>query len=56
MVNYKERMITLFIDYIGPFKTLVNKEKTKTYLILFKCFWSKAINIQVATSMDTKGF
>ncbi len=31
MVNSKERMFgTLFIDYIGAFTTLINKEKTKT--------------------------
>ncbi len=57
MVNTKQRLFdTVFIDYAGPIMTKMNGKSQKTYLVIFKCFWSKAINVEVVTSMDTKGF
>ncbi len=57
MVNARERIFnTVFIDYVGPYYTKIKEIKQKTYLVIFKCFWSKAINIQVVTSADTKSF
>ncbi len=57
MINTKQRLFaTTFVDYVGPYITLFGKVRTKTYLILFKCFWSKAIHVEIVISADTKGF
>ncbi len=57
MVNTGQKLFeTVFIDYAGPYITKLGKERTKTYLVLFKCFFSKSINVQIVTSADIKGF
>ncbi len=58
MVNPKQRLYsTLWIDYAGPFQChMTKKEKQKVYLLIFKCAWSRHINIEITTSADTKCF
>ena len=45
-----------FVDYFGPYFTKYGKEKTKTYCVIFKCIWSKMVNVEVVTSADTQNF
>ncbi len=57
MVNPKQQIFaTTYIDYAGPYMTRIGDVKQKTYVVLFKCFWSKTINIQLTHSADAKGF
>jgi hypothetical protein len=57
MVNTNQRLFsTVFIDYAGPFMCHFGKEKQKTYIVLFKCWWSKAINMVVVDSANAGGF
>lgn len=60
--DYKEWIINpikqffsvCFIDYFGPYVTNFGDQKVKTYGIIFKCVWSKMINIELVTSADTR--
>lgn len=57
MVNTKQRLFsTMYIDYVGPFVCKVGKVKQKTYIVLFKCWWSKALNAVVVDSANAQGF
>lgn len=57
MVNPRHRMFaTVFLDYAGPFYTRMGENKQKTYIVLFKDWWSRAIHIEVTDSADTAGF
>jgi hypothetical protein len=58
MVNAKQRLFdNLWLDYIGPFQCRMTKtEKRKIYIIIFKCAWSRNINLEIVTSGDTKSF
>ncbi len=57
MISPKQRLFeTCFVDYFGPYWTLYGNQKTKTYGVIFKCIWSKAISVQVINSADAKGF
>ena len=40
-------------DHISP---SMEGSKVKTYLVIFKCLWSRAINIEVVTAADAKTF
>ena len=45
-----------YLDYAGPFFTYYGGNKTKTYLVIFMCIWSRSINIEVVLSADIKNF
>ena len=45
-----------FVDYFGPYTTKYGGEKVKTYGVIFKCIWSKMINVEVVTSANTSNF
>ena len=47
---------TCFIDCFGPFNTLYGGVKTKVYGVVFKCVWSKTINVEVVISLCTEQF
>ena len=46
----------VFIDYIGPFHTKVKEVKSKTYLLIITCLWSRAINLKVCSDMSVENF
>ena len=56
-VNVTKRFFSVcFIDYFGPYITKFGNVDTKTYCVIFKCIWSRMINIEVVTSADSCGF
>ncbi len=56
LVEQKQHLYsTCYVDYFGPFTTLMGKESIKTYCVLFKCIWSKSLNVEVVFS-GHKGF
>ena len=56
-VNVTQRFFSVcFIDYFGPYITELGNVKTKTYCIIFKCIWSRMVNVEVVTSADSNGF
>ncbi len=50
----------LILDYIGPFQVKDNttngKKPTKIYILIFSCYWSRAVNLLICDSMDTASF
>ncbi len=58
MVNPKQRLYsTVWLDYAGPFCVKAyRKDNLKVYILVFKCAWSKHINLEVTSSMDTQSF
>ncbi|XP_068224565.1 uncharacterized protein [Palaemon carinicauda] len=56
-VNPIKRFFSVcFIDYFGPYFTRYGSDKVKTYGVIFKCIWSRMINVEIVTSADSKGF
>ena len=45
-----------FMDYIGPYTIQWNGERKKAWLLIVTCLWSRAINLKVCLSADTKDF
>ena len=47
----------LILDYIGPFnvKNTIGNER-KIYILIFSCFWSRAVNLVVCDNLDTGTF
>ena len=45
-----------FVDYFGPYFTMYGKEKVKTYCVIFKCIWSKMVNVEIVTCADANNF
>ena len=45
-----------FIDYAGPFFVKINGVKSKVYLLIITCLWSRAINIKISLDLTTKEF
>ena len=46
----------IFIDYMGPFTVKWNEKKTKAWVLIITCLWSKAVNMKVCLSADVKDF
>ena len=47
---------TVFIDYIGPYEVKMNGEKTKVWLLILSCLWSRAVNIKICRTADVNDF
>jgi hypothetical protein len=52
----KQLFNSCFIDYFGPYYVWYGESKIKAYCLIFKCIWSKIINIEVVLSADSKSF
>ncbi|XP_068249643.1 uncharacterized protein [Palaemon carinicauda] len=46
----------IFIDYIGPYTVIWNDERKKIWLLCVTCLWSRAINLKICLSADTRDF
>ncbi|XP_068207532.1 uncharacterized protein [Palaemon carinicauda] len=46
----------IFIDYIGPYTVIWNGERKKIWLLCVACLWSRAINLKICLSADTRAF
>ena len=46
----------MYIDYMGPFSVKVGNSKTKVWVLVLTCMWSRAINLQICDSLDTEEF
>ncbi|XP_068206256.1 uncharacterized protein [Palaemon carinicauda] len=46
----------IFIDYIGPYTVIWNGERKKIWLLCVTCLWSRAINLKICLSVDTRDF
>ncbi|XP_068215919.1 uncharacterized protein [Palaemon carinicauda] len=46
----------IFIDYIGPYTVIWNGERKKIWLLCVTCLWSRAINLKICLSADTRDF
>ena len=47
---------SIFIDYMGPWQVTLQGSKVKVWLLVITCLWSRAINLKVCISADTKHF
>ena len=45
-----------FLDYMGPFFTKSGTQKTKVWILIFTCMWSRAVDMKVCIDMSTKEF
>ena len=43
----------VMIDYMGPFLTKINGSKTKVWILVISCLWSRAINLKICTYLTT---
>lgn len=46
----------VFLDYIGPMNVSANGIKTKYYLLIITCLWSRAISLQICVDMTVTQF
>ena len=47
---------TCFVDCFGPYYVRYGENKVKAYGVLFKCVWSKMINVEVVLSLASNDF
>ena len=47
---------SVFIDYIGPWTVEFNTVKRKVYLLIITCLFTRAVNLKICISADTKDF
>ena len=47
---------SLFLDYCGPFYVRFHGQKTKIYLLIITCLWSRAVNIQICLDLTVSSF
>ena len=56
-VNPRDRFFaTCFVDCFGPYNAVYGDKKVKVYGVIFKCVWSKMVNVEVVLSLDVKQF
>jgi hypothetical protein len=56
-INPEKRFFsTCFVDCFGPYNVLYGDNKVKAYGVIFKCVWSKMVNVEMVLSLDTKHF
>ena len=46
----------IFIDYMGPYQVIWNGEKTKVWILIITCLWSRAVNMKICLNADVKFF
>lgn len=46
----------IFIDYLGPITITIRDQKTKVYLLLFTCLYSRAVNLQICLDLTVGNF
>ena len=46
----------VFIDHFGPYVTTNNGHKSKVYVLLLTCLWSRAINLKLCIDMSVNQF
>ena len=46
----------VFLDYIGPFTVFSNNCKTKVYILILSCLWSRATSLQLCDSLSIDDF
>ena len=57
LVNPKQKFFQYcYVDYAGPYITEYGGSRVKTYLVIFKCVWSRMINVEIVTSADARTF
>ena len=51
-----EPFSSIFIDYIGPMEIKLNGIKSKVWLWIATCLWSRAVNIKICRTADVRDF
>ena len=46
----------VFVDYLGPFQVYQNNNKTKVWILLFTCLWSRAVNLKITSDLTVGNF
>jgi hypothetical protein len=46
----------IFIDYMGPWLTVLGSCKVKVWVLVITCLWSRAINLKICTSANVDCF
>ena len=47
---------TIFVDFLGPFRTKLSDKEHKTYILCISCTWSRAINLKVCRDLTVESF
>ena len=47
---------SVFVDYMGPWLVKFGNENRKVYILIITCLHSRAINLKICNSADTKDF
>ena len=50
----KQPFSSVFLDYIGPFSVKLEGTRTKVWLLIFTCLWTRGINLKICRSADVK--
>ena len=43
----------IFVDHFGSYEVKINGKKTKVYVLLISCLWSRAVNLKLCLDMST---
>ena len=46
----------MFLDYMGPFNIKINGKTLKSWILIFMCTWSRAINMKLCLDLSTEEF
>lgn len=46
----------MYIDHFGPYNVRIGKEKSKIYILLFTCMYTRAFNAEICTDMTVSQF
>ena len=47
---------SIYIDFFGPYYVVLNKVKSKVWILILTCLWSRAVNLKIVHGMDVKSF
>ena len=45
-----------YLDYMGPFNVKEGSKKSKVWVLVFTCMWSRAVNLKVCSNLSTDEF